>query len=197
MRQHQWEDDAEGYAVTFPTGGSSAAVWGEHRGERERGRERERERGGGSRGRTLSLTLSSIMAPIGLKAVVGESKIIIFLISLNAVRCSSAARIYGCICLRARACVCACECVFFFYRMRMSASAAGRWGWGRWWRWCCRCAIVPCCKAEPCGEGAVGKLHRLLRLSGLLRCGCAVLYITRRRRYSGFTKRWLAPWWNT
>ena len=52
------------------------------------------------------------MAPIGLKAVVGESKIIIFLISLNAVRCSSAARIYGCICLRARVCVRVSVCFF-------------------------------------------------------------------------------------
>ena len=33
---------------------------------------------------------------------------------------------------------------------------------------------MPCCKAEPCGEGAVGNLQRLPRLSGLLRCGCAI-----------------------
>lgn len=155
----------------------------------QRRRARERERGGGSRGWTLSPTLSSIMAPIGLKAVVGESKIIIFPIWLNVGRCSSEARKYGCACARV---------LFFFYRMRMSASAAGRWwGWWWWWRWCCWCTIVPCCKAEPCGEGAVGNLQRLPRLSGLLRCGCAILYIRRRGRYLGSKKRWLALWWNT
>lgn len=85
----QWRDRTGG-------SGSSAAMWGEKRRRRrkrgERGRERgekarvdrerrEREREGeGGRGRALSVTLSSIMAPIGLKAVVGESKILLFLL---------------------------------------------------------------------------------------------------------------------
>lgn len=82
----EWRDRTGGF-------GSSAALWGEKRRRRKRGKrgrergakervergEKERE-GEGGRGRALSVTLSSIMAPIGLKAVVGESKIFLFLL---------------------------------------------------------------------------------------------------------------------
>lgn len=137
-----------------------------------RGGERGKDRG--SRGWTPSPALSSIMAPIGLKAVVGESKIFFFQIILLQTEGGCGAAL-----LRANAVVCACVCMrVCFGRLRMSAIASG-WGWGwRWWRWCSWSSIVSYCKPRPCSEG--DNLQRLC-LSRLPWCGCAIVKFKTRK----------------